>query len=34
VDAETSTPEALAARIKSDVEKWQAVVTSAGIKPQ
>ncbi len=34
VDAETSTPEALAARIKADVAKWQAVVTAAGIKPQ
>ncbi|HEX9466617.1 MAG TPA: tripartite tricarboxylate transporter substrate binding protein [Alphaproteobacteria bacterium] len=34
VDAETSTPAALATRIKTDVEKWQGVVTAAGIKPQ
>jgi tripartite-type tricarboxylate transporter receptor subunit TctC len=34
VEAEGGTPEALAARIKSDLAKWRAVVVKAGIKAQ
>jgi tripartite-type tricarboxylate transporter receptor subunit TctC len=34
VEAEGGTPEALAARIKSDLAKWRAVVVKAGIKAE
>jgi tripartite-type tricarboxylate transporter receptor subunit TctC len=34
VDAEPSTPEELAQRIKADVAKWRDVIAGAGIKAQ
>ena len=34
VEAESGTPEALAARIRDDVKKWREVIASAGIKAQ
>ncbi len=34
VEAESSSPEALAARIAADIEKWHSVLGKAGIKPQ
>jgi tripartite-type tricarboxylate transporter receptor subunit TctC len=34
VQAESSTPEALDARIRADIEKWRDVVAKAGIKPE
>jgi tripartite-type tricarboxylate transporter receptor subunit TctC len=34
VDAESSSPQALAARIRADIRKWRDVVAKAGIKPQ
>jgi tripartite-type tricarboxylate transporter receptor subunit TctC len=34
VEAESSSPEALTARIAADIEKWRNVVATAGIKPQ
>jgi len=34
VEAESSSPEALSARIKSDIAKWRDVVAQAGIKPE
>jgi tripartite-type tricarboxylate transporter receptor subunit TctC len=34
VEAESSSPQALDARIKADIEKWRYVVTKAGITPQ
>ena len=33
VEAEPGTPEALAARIRADIDKWRGVVAKAGIKP-
>jgi tripartite-type tricarboxylate transporter receptor subunit TctC len=33
VEAEPSTPDALAARIRADIDKWRGVVAKAGIKP-
>jgi tripartite-type tricarboxylate transporter receptor subunit TctC len=33
VEAEPSSPDALAARIRSDIEKWRGVVAKAAIKP-
>lgn len=33
VEAEPSTPGALAARIRQDIDKWRGVVAKAGIKP-
>ena len=34
VDAEPGTPEALRARIASDIERWRAVIAKAGLKPE
>ena len=34
VEAESSSPEALTARVAADIEKWRNVVAKAGIKPQ
>ena len=33
VEAESSTPKSLAARIRQDIDKWRGVATKAGIKP-
>jgi tripartite-type tricarboxylate transporter receptor subunit TctC len=33
VEAEPTTPEALGARIRADIDKWRGVVAKAGIKP-
>jgi tripartite-type tricarboxylate transporter receptor subunit TctC len=34
IEARTGTPEALSARLKSDIEKWQKVIDKAGIEKQ
>jgi tripartite-type tricarboxylate transporter receptor subunit TctC len=34
VDTETSTPDALAARIRAEIDKWRDVITRADIKPE
>ena len=34
LEAETSTPEALAARIRAESKVWADVIRSAGIKPE
>ena len=34
LDIETSTPEALTARVRADLEKWRGVIAKAGIKAE
>lgn len=34
MDMRGSTPEAMSARIKADIEKWSAVIAKAGIPKQ
>jgi tripartite-type tricarboxylate transporter receptor subunit TctC len=34
VEAEPSTPQALADRIAADIKKWHEVIVAAGIHPQ
>lgn len=34
IEARAGTPEALSARLKSDIEKWQKVIDKAGIEKQ